>query len=48
MIEDYLALTRRRSDAEGALFRPVKNNRTGRLERHQDPAYTVFRLRTRG
>src|SRR6476660_1537536 len=26
MIEDYLALTGHRSDVEGALFRPVKNN----------------------
>jgi integrase/recombinase XerD len=38
MIEDYLARTGHRSDVEGALFRPVKNNRTGRLDRHLDPA----------
>ena len=38
LIEDYLALTGHRSDVEGALFRPVKNNRTGRLDRHLDPA----------
>src|SRR5260370_14897395 len=38
MIEDYLALTGNRSAAEGALFRTVKNNRTGRLDRHLDPA----------
>src|SRR6516162_10009431 len=38
MIEDYLALTGHRSDVEGALFRPVKNNRTGHLDRHLDPA----------
>ena len=31
LIEDYLALTGHRSDVEGALFRPVKNNRTGAL-----------------
>jgi hypothetical protein len=31
MIEDYLALTGHRGDVEGALFRPVANNRTGRL-----------------
>ena len=37
MIEDYLALTGHRSDVEGALFRPVANNRTGRLDRHLDP-----------
>src|SRR6202162_2726775 len=30
MIEDYLALTGHRSDVEGALFRPVKNNQIGR------------------
>src|ERR1700716_3142227 len=42
MIEDYLALTGHRSDVEGALFRPVKNNRTGRLDRHLDPA-SVYR-----
>jgi integrase len=37
MIEDYLALTGHRSAAESALFRPVANNRTGRLDRHLDP-----------
>jgi integrase/recombinase XerD len=37
MIEDYLALTGHRGDVEGALFRPVANNRTGRLDRHLDP-----------
>lgn len=42
MIEEYLALTRHRSDVEGALFRPVKNNRTGCLDRHLDPA-SVYR-----
>jgi site-specific recombinase XerD len=42
MIEDYLAQTGHRSDVEGALFRPVKNNRTGRLDRHLDPA-SVYR-----
>src|ERR1700749_4771096 len=42
MIEDYLALTGHRSDVEGALFRPVKNNRTGRLDRHLDPA-SIYR-----
>jgi hypothetical protein len=26
------------NDVEGALFRPVNNNRTGRLDRHLDPA----------
>jgi integrase/recombinase XerD len=42
MIEEYLALTGHRSDVEGALFRPVKNNRTGHLDRHLDPA-SVYR-----
>ncbi len=42
MIEEYLALAGHRSDAEGALFRPVKNNRTGELNRHLDPA-SVYR-----
>jgi integrase/recombinase XerD len=42
MIEEYLALTGHRSDGEGALFRPVKNNRTGCLDRHLDPA-SVYR-----
>ena len=32
-IEDYLALAGHRADLEGPLFRPVKNNRTGRLDR---------------
>jgi integrase/recombinase XerD len=34
-IEDYLALAGHRSDLEGALFRPVKNNRTGLLDRRK-------------
>jgi integrase/recombinase XerD len=38
MIEDYLALTGHRNDVEGVLFRPVNNNRTGRLDGHLDPA----------
>jgi len=42
MIEDYLALAGHRADLEGALFRPVKNNRTGELDRHLDPA-SVYR-----
>jgi integrase/recombinase XerD len=42
LIEDYLALTGHRTDMQGALFRPVKNNRTGRLDRHLDPA-SVYR-----
>ena len=42
LIEEYLALTGHRGDVEGALFRPVKNNRTGRLDRHLDPA-SIYR-----
>jgi site-specific recombinase XerD len=41
-IEQYLALAGHRGDLEGALFRPVKNNRTGRLDRHLDPS-SVYR-----
>jgi integrase/recombinase XerD len=42
LIEDYLALAGHRTDMQGALFRRVKNNRTGRLDRHLDPA-SVYR-----
>ena len=42
LIEDYLGMAGHRTDLEGALFRPVKNNRTGRLDRHLDPA-SVYR-----
>ncbi|MBV8737270.1 MAG: tyrosine-type recombinase/integrase [Alphaproteobacteria bacterium] len=36
-IEDYLALAGHRGDLGGPLFWPVKNNRTGRLDRPLDP-----------
>jgi site-specific recombinase XerD len=36
MIEDYLPLAGHRNDIDGALFRPVTNNRTGQLDRHLD------------
>jgi integrase len=36
-IEDYLILAGHRDDAEGALFRPVQNNRTDRLDGHLSP-----------
>jgi integrase/recombinase XerD len=36
------SLTGHRTDMQGALFRPVNNNRTGRLDRHLDPA-SVYR-----
>jgi len=42
LIEEYLVAAGHRSDADGALFRPVKNNRTGDLDRHLDPA-SVYR-----
>ena len=42
MIDDYLALAKHRNDNDGALFRPVKNNRTGRLDRPLDPA-SIYR-----
>ena len=42
MIEDYLALAKHRNDSDGALFRPMKNNRTGRLDRPLDPA-SIYR-----
>jgi integrase/recombinase XerD len=41
LIEDYLALTGHRTDMQGVLFRPVKNNRTGRLDRHLDRKRSV-------
>jgi integrase/recombinase XerD len=41
-IEAYLAMAGHRSDLEGPLFRPVKNNRTGRLDRPLDPG-SVYR-----
>ena len=42
MIEEYLTAAGHRQDAEGALFRPVRNNRTGHLDRPLDPA-SVYR-----
>ncbi len=33
LIHDYLAVAGHETDENGALFRPVRNNRTGRLER---------------
>ena len=41
-IEQYFAWVGHRNDSDGPLFRPVKNNRTGRLDRHLDPA-SVYR-----
>jgi integrase/recombinase XerD len=44
MIEEYLMLAGHRGDLEGALFRPVKNNHTGRLDRHLDPASVYWHI----
>ncbi|HTV29895.1 MAG TPA: tyrosine-type recombinase/integrase [Xanthobacteraceae bacterium] len=41
-IEAYLVMAGHRTDLDGALFRPVVNNRTGTLERPLDPA-SVYR-----
>jgi integrase/recombinase XerD len=41
-IEAYLAMAGHRADLDGPLFRPIKNNRTGRLDRPLDPA-SVYR-----
>ena len=42
LIEEYLALAGHGADADGPLFRPVTNNRTGTLDRHLDPG-SVYR-----
>jgi integrase/recombinase XerD len=42
LIGEYLALAGHGAETEGALFRPVKNNRTGTLQRHLDPG-SVYR-----
>jgi site-specific recombinase XerD len=41
-IEAYLAMAGHRADLERPLFRPVKNNRSGRLDRPLDPG-SVYR-----
>jgi integrase/recombinase XerD len=41
-IEAYLVMAGHRTDLAGPLFRPVKNNRTGRLDRPLDPG-SVYR-----
>jgi integrase/recombinase XerD len=41
-IEAYLAMAGHRADLDGPLFRPVKNNRTGHLDRPLDPG-SVYR-----
>jgi site-specific recombinase XerD len=42
LIEEYLALARHGGTPDGPLFRPVKNNRTGTLNRHLDPG-SIYR-----
>ena len=42
LIEEYLAAVQRGSGTDGPLFRPVKNNRTGTLDKHLDPG-SVYR-----
>jgi integrase/recombinase XerD len=42
LIEQYLALVGHAADTSGPLFRPVTNNRTGKLDRPLDPA-SVYR-----
>jgi len=42
LIEQYLALAGHAADIPGPLFRPVTNNRTGKLDRPLDPA-SVYR-----
>src|SRR5260370_11146924 len=42
LIGDYLALAKHGGELKGPLFRPVKNNRTGNLDRHLDPG-SVYR-----
>src|SRR6202051_4283179 len=37
LIEEYLALAGHGAGLDGSLFRPIKNNRTGTLDRHLDP-----------
>jgi integrase/recombinase XerD len=41
-IGKYLGMAGHRGDVDGALFRPVKNNRAGRLVRHLDLA-SIYR-----
>ena len=42
LIGNYLALAKHGEARDGPLFRPVKNNRTGTLDRHLDPG-SVYR-----
>jgi site-specific recombinase XerD len=42
LIEEYLAVAKHGGKLDGPLFRPVKNNRTGTLDRHLDPG-SIYR-----
>jgi integrase/recombinase XerD len=42
LIEEYLALAKHGGGPDGALFRPVRNNRTGTLDRPLDPG-SIYR-----
>ena len=42
LIEEYLAMAKHVGGPDGALFRPVKNNRTGTLDRPLDPG-SIYR-----
>lgn len=42
LIEEYLTVAKHGGALEGPLFRPVKNNRTGTLEKHLEPG-SVYR-----
>lgn len=42
LIEEYLAAAKHGGGLDGALFRPVKNNRTGTLDKHLEPG-SVYR-----
>ena len=42
LIEEYLSVGKHGGGLDGPLFRPVKNNRTGTLEKHLEPG-SVYR-----
>ena len=42
LIEEYMALASHGAALDGPLFRPVKNNRTGTLDKHLDPG-SIYR-----
>jgi integrase/recombinase XerD len=42
LIQEYLAAAKHGAELDGPLFRPVKNNRTGTLDKHLEPG-SVYR-----